>query len=223
MLYYIIQNSEQKGPLNLDQLIELKPCTEDLVWHEGLLDWQKANTIIELKDYFGVGSTTPPPNPRILPPPLPKSFKEENGDDNSVKSKKKRNSSSHVVLIVVFVFVLALIAIFYFGSMIQDRITHQRNSEFIERSEAQKKQASIDKEKRQQRIAQLQNELNMLEGLASECSIRYEEASKPKLFRLRSEKEKELDAIRTERNGYLERINTIAAELQGYGVEVDVY
>lgn len=223
MLYYIIQNSEQKGPLNMDQLIELKPCAEDLVWHEGLLDWQKAITIIELKDYFGVGLTTPPPNPRILPPPLPKSLKEEYRDHNSVTPKKKKNSSSHVVLIVVFVFVLAIISILYLGSIIQDKITQQRNSALIERNEAQKKQALIDKEKRQQRISQLQNELTMLEGLASECSIRYEEASKPKLFRLRSEKEKELDAIRNERNGYLERINTIAAELQGYGVDVDIY
>jgi hypothetical protein len=57
--YYTFLGSEQSGPFTLEELI-YKIKAETLVWHEGLPEWQRADTIEELKNHF---KSAPPPVP----------------------------------------------------------------------------------------------------------------------------------------------------------------
>ncbi len=61
MKYYIAVNGQRKGPFTKEaiKMQDIKPDT--LVWHEGMYDWAKAESLYELVDVFDK-----------VPPPLPK-------------------------------------------------------------------------------------------------------------------------------------------------------
>lgn len=50
MQYYIILNGSQLGPYSKEELSLQGITSETLVWHEGLPEWVKANTVPELSD-----------------------------------------------------------------------------------------------------------------------------------------------------------------------------
>lgn len=55
--YYIYLDNEQKGPYPLEEIIK-QIKVDTLVWHEGMQDWQRADTIEEFKIHF---KSVPPP------------------------------------------------------------------------------------------------------------------------------------------------------------------
>ena len=57
--YYIFENENKKGPLNLKKLIELDLSEDTLVWKKGLNDWTELKNLSEYK--------------KSIPPPTPKS------------------------------------------------------------------------------------------------------------------------------------------------------
>ncbi len=50
--YFIIQENQQQGPFNLEELAIRKLKEDTLVWYEGLKKWKKAYEIDELKILF---------------------------------------------------------------------------------------------------------------------------------------------------------------------------
>jgi len=68
MQIYILQNGQQNGPYDAEQIRGMVvSCTiseNDLGWHDGLSEWKPLNTIIS----FAAPATTPPPLP-IAPAP----------------------------------------------------------------------------------------------------------------------------------------------------------
>ncbi|MCR4635047.1 MAG: SPFH domain-containing protein [Butyrivibrio sp.] len=54
--FFVAVNGEQKGPFELDNLLEMKKegtfSSSSLVWKEGMEEWQKAETVEELKSLF---------------------------------------------------------------------------------------------------------------------------------------------------------------------------
>lgn len=66
--YYLLENDLNIGPFTPEELKARNVIKSELVWSEGMDDWQQAGTIDELKSLFVV---TPPPPPKITPPPPP--------------------------------------------------------------------------------------------------------------------------------------------------------
>jgi hypothetical protein len=58
--YYIVQNGKQEGPYTTDQLQAMKLSKDNLVWCEGMDNWEQAGNIEELKSIF---KASPPPVP----------------------------------------------------------------------------------------------------------------------------------------------------------------
>lgn len=65
MQYWAYINGEQKGPMELDQLLALNITHETLVWREGLETWIPAKDLSELSTIL----VTPVTN-EIVPPPV---------------------------------------------------------------------------------------------------------------------------------------------------------
>lgn len=57
--YYIDNNEQQAGPVQADELIQLGVTPDTYVWREGMSNWEKASTLVELAPFLAVN--TPPP------------------------------------------------------------------------------------------------------------------------------------------------------------------
>ena len=60
-VWYFIKDEEKQGPFTLDELIGKDPTRTTLVWNSEMTDWEEANKVSELNEYF---KKTPPPTPR---------------------------------------------------------------------------------------------------------------------------------------------------------------
>ncbi len=58
--FFVAIDGKQHGPYDLDQLRQIKPSRETLVWKEGMASWATAGSVPELASLF---SATPPPLP----------------------------------------------------------------------------------------------------------------------------------------------------------------
>ena len=72
-MYYLHTNGEQSGPYSTEQLRQMaavrKLQSSDLLWAEGMSEWQPAATIP------GIFAASPPPMAGTIPPPPAKSFR----------------------------------------------------------------------------------------------------------------------------------------------------
>jgi len=77
MNFYFAEGSTQKGPYPVDQLIAQGLRRDSLVWREGMVQWQRADTVAELAGLFNnapqagsyqQGSYGQPPSPAAQPP-----------------------------------------------------------------------------------------------------------------------------------------------------------
>jgi len=64
--YYLLEDGLNIGPFSLEELKAKKLQKSELVWCEGMPEWQEGGTIEALKSIFAV---TPPPPPATPPPP----------------------------------------------------------------------------------------------------------------------------------------------------------
>ncbi len=74
MKYYYSINDKQEGPVTFDELIKINITKQTLILYDGLSDWDVAENIEELKDFFKPKNTPPTLPTQIIfkPPSLPK-------------------------------------------------------------------------------------------------------------------------------------------------------
>ena len=112
MNYFYIENEEQKGPVNLEQLIALSISEKTLIWYEGLDDWTEAKNIDSLETYFK--KTTPPKIPiASKEPPKIESPKQTLVQPTKVENK---NSGQTRMTLIISGALLLLVAGIYFGT-----------------------------------------------------------------------------------------------------------
>lgn len=175
--YYIYLDNEQKGPYAFEEVIkQIKADT--LVWHQGMADWQRAETIEEFKIHF---KSVPPPVTIIgthQVPPIPSVHYTEPEYETRKILGIKRNYFLYGVCTVIIT-----IGIFAFSGMKQDRISHetmqnQKLEKYNEDLKAQQKIAEEQKrkiEQQEKRIAEqerIEKEKKIFE-LNEQLSIAY--------------------------------------------------
>jgi len=62
--YYLLENGQNIGPFSLEELKSKNLPRTELIWAEGMADWQEGGSIDELKSIFAV---TPPPQYQAPP------------------------------------------------------------------------------------------------------------------------------------------------------------
>lgn len=67
MVWYIIQDGRQVGPLQKSDLLNYNINGSSMVWHEGMANWQPASAVAELQDLLN--GYTPGGAPRPQCPP----------------------------------------------------------------------------------------------------------------------------------------------------------
>ena len=90
--YFYSNGQEKEGPVTLEELKEKAINPKTLIWHEGLDDWEEANTIKELVEIFEL---IPPPietEKNLISDTKPPELKSENqnqitSNNNSTKQK----------------------------------------------------------------------------------------------------------------------------------------
>lgn len=112
MKYFYIENEEQKGPLNLEQLSALSISEKTLIWYEGLDDWTEAKNIESLETFFK--KTTPPKIPIVSKEP-PKFEPPKQTLVQPTIVENKNNGQTKMILIISGVLLLLAFGI-YFGT-----------------------------------------------------------------------------------------------------------
>lgn len=73
--YFILEDGQQVGPLSVDELTSKHVNGSDLVWTQGMPDWQPAETVSELASAVAIQPPPAPPKPPTVtstsPPPPP--------------------------------------------------------------------------------------------------------------------------------------------------------
>ena len=82
--YYINQNNQQIGPLELDELMANGLSANSMVWHQDLTDWQPAVAVAEVNALL---PKLPPPLPR-MPPPLVAAHTGDALNDSPINAKR---------------------------------------------------------------------------------------------------------------------------------------
>ena len=63
--FFVAVNGQQSGPFDLTQLQQLiangQIQRDTFVWKQGMLNWEEAVNIVELKSFFGMVPPPPPP------------------------------------------------------------------------------------------------------------------------------------------------------------------
>jgi len=112
MKYFYIENEEQKGPVNLEELGALPISEKTLIWHEGLDDWKEAKNIESLEPFLK--KTTPPRIPKVNTEP-PKFEQPKQTIVQPTKVENKNNGQAKMILIISGALLLLVIGI-YFGT-----------------------------------------------------------------------------------------------------------
>src|SRR3954464_3773232 len=67
--YYFAVNDQQRGPIELAELIALRLPGSTLVWREGMSDWQRMDSLAEFSQSPGTSAAESSPPP-VTPPPI---------------------------------------------------------------------------------------------------------------------------------------------------------
>jgi len=122
--YYIYLGTEQVGPLSFDELKEKKILAETMVWHEGLEQWQKANTVEELKTLF---RPVPPPIPVITPPKV--EVEPAYTYQTSYEPIPKESSKTKKIFLYVAIFVTLFLGVSAFSAYQSNQQSKQQELE----------------------------------------------------------------------------------------------
>jgi hypothetical protein len=99
--YFITKDNSPHGPLSFEELKEESISRETLVWHAGLDQWQKAETIKELQSMF-----------KTIPPPPPVSPNSPNYGNFENPEPVKRNTGCCITTAILIVLKIIAIGIF---------------------------------------------------------------------------------------------------------------
>ena len=233
--YYIYLGTEQIGPLSFDELTGHKITTETMVWFEGLAEWQKANTLEELKPLF---KALPPPlhktvSAAVSPPPVqlsePQYTPASYADD--IEPRKilglKKNIFVYAVLGLAFI-----ICISAFSSISNDKEevqTEQLNQKLLDQEKALEQQNEriaeqerLEKERveRERKIA-LKNRITEIAGQLTTAYQKLEkekrhldDVSAFKFLRSNSKRHEEISEAESKVTGWQNEITELETEMK---------
>lgn len=228
--YHLNDGNEQTGPFSLEELKEQKINKDTLVWTESMTEWQKADTIEELKSLFVVtpppiNKVTPPPINKNIPPPIIKDIPNKEEKQPSVTTEKKKSKTGLIVAIIIG-------GILVFGGIIAF-IKKTAQSQAVEQIQQHETNKQIEADMAEQQLQieadmaaqQLQTEAE-LESLNYDydqavtnlraAEIRLNEIQQFQLLRTASEKEQQVQ-------GQLETIRSWENEVDRLKKEINKY
>lgn len=97
MLYFYIENNEQKGPFNLEEMQKLSIKKDTLIWYEGLDDWTEAQNIKGFESF--IFNTVPPKIPVTSKEPPKFQDPSSKVSQESKPEVKKSNNLKNVILL----------------------------------------------------------------------------------------------------------------------------
>lgn len=219
--YYLVKGGQQTGPYSIEELATFSLTQTDMLWTEGMAEWKPLSEISELQSLL---KKTPPPIPDSLlnQESLEKREVEQNSiphtkNENEEKveaSDKKKSKNNKNIWWIVALGIICVVSLFLLFTKLRADATKAKIEEETERIEKENHQNALEQSRREQRISELVNELEILEYQLDENTLLIEEANKFKLFRLRSEKAQELKMLRDERNALLSRAANLQSELE---------
>ena len=116
--YFYAEGDEHIGPFTIEELKEKKISRETLVWCDGMVDWEKAKNVEEIKSIFAV---IPPPIKKETPPPIKKEVEATpptvhktetvvNTNTPVTEVKKAKSNKTRNILIIVFAIIIVAVA-----------------------------------------------------------------------------------------------------------------
>ncbi len=106
-VYYYSENEKQLGPFTIEELKTKKITKNTMVWSESMEDWQKAETIPEIKEIIKI--SPPPMSNNKKKPPLIKSKKEISPQNKTEKKSYKKFIFIGIGLLVIIASTLVFI------------------------------------------------------------------------------------------------------------------
>jgi len=188
--FYIHLNNEQQGPFDLEELKSKNITPETLIWHEGMDNWQKANSIEALKDIL----KTVPPSIGTYQKNIPPALQEKTIKQNTIAESKKINKTLiYGLSIIVFVGIVSYL-IWNEQKKAEIQTQLQEQNALIQeqqRIENDRKQAEIEAAKEAQRQA---NKIAYDEAVTNLrlSKVHFEEVQKFQLLRTSEEKQQQV-------------------------------
>jgi hypothetical protein len=117
--YYYSDGQNQLGPFSLEILKEKKISKDTMVWCEGMVDWEKAGELEELKFLFLV---TPPPIKKNTPPPLQKTENPATPPVEEIKKPKSKKTRNIIIIIISLAIIVvgSILLVNYYNSNSDD-------------------------------------------------------------------------------------------------------
>lgn len=97
MVYFYIENNEQKGPFNLEEIQKLSIQKDTLMWHEGLDNWTEAHNIKGFESF--IFNTVPPKIPVTSKEPPKFQDSSSKVSQESKPEIKKSNNLKNIILL----------------------------------------------------------------------------------------------------------------------------
>lgn len=106
--YFYVNKGQKLGPLTYDELWNQKISPETMVWSEGMPDWQQANTIHEFANWF--------PEQPIAQKKHQQPIQKPQQPARPIQRKPVKRKKSYRGVIGIVIFLVGVIAIYYFWS-----------------------------------------------------------------------------------------------------------
>lgn len=215
--YYIYINNNQIGPLSLDDLKQQAVSADTLIWYNGLIDWQKATLIEELKPFMHIAP--PPANAFHTTAPPPIISIQENRPSKILGIRKN--------IFIYSIFVLALIISISAFSSYKHQEDYENDIHAIQlesyNQQIQEQQKAIEEQNKriaeQERIAKeikiekLSEELNTASQNLELAKQQLHDATAFKLLRTAGERHEQVSAAEEDVNVWENKIAEIRREI----------
>ncbi|TRW24712.1 DUF4339 domain-containing protein [Flavobacterium zepuense] len=233
--YYIYLDDQQVGPLTTDELQQHKITAETMIWFEGLTDWQKANTIEDLKSLF---KAIPPPIHKVVatsPPPQPipqiqyTAPSQYDEDEPSKILGIRKNIFMYCVLGIAFIICISAFSSYNNEEAQKEEQLNSYNEKLKEQEQAIKEQNEriaeqerIEKERiirekeiaRQKRITEISDQLIVAYQNLDKAKRQLNDATAFKLLRSSGERHRQISAAEEQVTIWQGQINELESEMR---------
>jgi len=236
--YYIYLDDQQVGPLTPEELQQHKITTETMIWFEGLADWQKANTIEDLKPLF---KAVPPPINRLAatPPPQPipqiqyAAPSQYNEDEPSKILGIRKNIFMYCVLGIAFIICISAFSSYNNDEALekaqkeeqlntyneklkeQEQAIKEQNERIAEQERIEKERIIREKEiARQKRITEISDQLIVAYQNLDNAKRQLNDATAFKLLRSSGKRHREISAAEEQVTIWQGQINELESEMR---------
>jgi hypothetical protein len=231
--YYIYVGNEQSGPFTIDILKDKQIKSDTLIWHEGLLDWQKASEIDDLK--ILLSSATPPIKKVNTPPVIPniqeqqiENIPDENSQPNKILGIRK-NIFIYSVLCIAFIICISAFSNYNKKEKLEENFKKQQletyNQQLKEQQDAIEKQniriaeqEKLERERKEkeklQRINEITDKLAIAHQNLEKAKKHLHDATAFQLLRSSSERHQQVSAAEETVKLLETEIATLEAEMK---------